>query len=560
MSLTIEQFAAQAECCRMECVAGFGGLKREVNAFSIVDTPEIGSWLHGGELVVDAGYITSEHPELRRTLVAELARHGCAGLGVKLHRYYDAVPPEYIEAGDRLDFPVFALPYEVRFCDLAYEIHKRVFEQRQSENERVSALYARLVHTISTRQDVDRTLFELAGIFGNPVLLANDRCELLALENPSPETAPLADFFPLEQGKCLFSAETMREIAQCIGRETRTHRMTLSAGGRELAVVLAAIQTGERLWGFLIVPECGAAVSGAQYRVLESICPLLALHFAWNSLSHTGDALSEFASKVLLAEDTPPATVQYLCAVNGFDCAKRRICLNIEPEHFDALPFGRRSTVRDLLRSECRRLAERHGLESYPVFFSSYFTVFLLAAPETDKASLSNAARETAQAVVRLLAEYEVPARVGVSDSSTAVERIAAGFRQSIDCIRLGRRLAPGERVYTFDDYQIYCLLSSTMSEADIRALYSDTIEPLDRFDRENHCCYVDTLEAYIKNRFNVTKTAAAMHVHRNTMIYQLDKIRELLALDMDDYENVLRIQMGIHAMRLLAHPAAQGK
>ena len=50
------------------------------------------------------------------------------------------------------------------------------------------------------------------------------------------------------------------------------------------------------------------------------------------------------------------------------------------------------------------------------------------------------------------------------------------------------------------------------------------------------------------------------MHVHRNTMIYQLDKIRELLALDMDDYENVLRIQMGIHAMRLLAHPAAQEK
>lgn len=97
MSLTIERFAAQAECCRMECVAGFGGLKREVNSFSIVDTPEIGSWLHGGELVVDAGYITSEHPELRRTLVAELARHGCAGLGVKLHRYYDAVPPEYIE-------------------------------------------------------------------------------------------------------------------------------------------------------------------------------------------------------------------------------------------------------------------------------------------------------------------------------------------------------------------------------------------------------------------------------------------------------------------------------
>lgn len=560
MALTIEQFVAQAEYCHMECVAGFGGLKREVNSFSIVDTPEIGLWLHGGELVADAGFITHDHPELRKTLVTELVQRGCAGLGVKIHRYYDAVPSEYIEAGNRLNFPIFALPYEVRFCDLAYEIHKQVFELRQSENERVSGLYARLIHTISTRQDVSRTLFELAGIFSNPILLANDRCELIAIEGMAELPIRLTDFMVIEQGKMLFSADTMREIAQCSSRELRTHRMTLHEGERTLSVVLASIQTGEQLWGFLIVPECGTAVGGLQYRVLESICPLLALHFAWDNLSYTGDSMSEFASRVLMSDETSPADVQYLCAVNGFDCTKHRICLNIAPEHFETLSFGRRNTVRDLLRSVCRRLAERYELEYYPVFFSNYFTVFLLASPETDKTTISTVARETAQEVIRLLAEYGVPAYIGVGDSSTAVERIATGFHQSIDCIRLGRRLASEERVYTFDEYQIYCLLSNTMSEADIRALYCDTIEPLDRFDRENHCCYVNTLEVYIKNRFNVTKTASEMHVHRNTMIYQLDKIRELLSLDMDDYENMLRMQMGIHAMRLIAHSTVQDK
>ena len=120
MSITVEQFIAQSQNIEFKCVAGFGGLGREVSSFSIVDTPEILNWLKGGELVVEAGYISKNFPALRANLVRDLAEKGCAGLGVKLNRYYNKLPDEFIKQGDKYDFPIFELPYETRFCDVAF--------------------------------------------------------------------------------------------------------------------------------------------------------------------------------------------------------------------------------------------------------------------------------------------------------------------------------------------------------------------------------------------------------------------------------------------------------
>ena len=46
--LTVGQFAAGFDAYPLQCVAGFTGLDRELTAFSIVDSPEILTWLLGG--------------------------------------------------------------------------------------------------------------------------------------------------------------------------------------------------------------------------------------------------------------------------------------------------------------------------------------------------------------------------------------------------------------------------------------------------------------------------------------------------------------------------------
>ena len=50
--VTVADFTSDLE--QIRCVAGFCGTNREVTSFTIIDTPEILDWLHGGEFVVDS--------------------------------------------------------------------------------------------------------------------------------------------------------------------------------------------------------------------------------------------------------------------------------------------------------------------------------------------------------------------------------------------------------------------------------------------------------------------------------------------------------------------------
>ena len=63
---------------------------------------------------------------------------------------------------------------------------------------------------------------------------------------------------------------------------------------------------------------------------------------------------------------------------------------------------------------------------------------------------------------------------------------------------------------------------------------------------------YIEILETYITNRYNISKTASDIHVHRNTMNHYLEKIQTLIPVDMTVPENMLRIQMGLYAAHIL--------
>ena len=43
---------------------------------------------------------------------------------------------------------------------------------------------------------------------------------------------------------------------------------------------------------------------------------------------------------------------------------------------------------------------------------------------------------------------------------------------------------------------------------------------------------YLETMGALIENEYNMSKAADWLHVHKNTLVYRLDKIREILNMN----------------------------
>ena len=58
-------------------------------------------------------------------------------------------------------------------------------------------------------------------------------------------------------------------------------------------------------------------------------------------------------------------------------------------------------------------------------------------------------------------------------------------------------------------------------------------------------------------NGFNVSKTATALYIHRNTLVYRLEKIRKLTGLDLRNFDDAIVFKVALMVKKYLsANPA----
>ena len=91
MAITLNQLLKKSYHGELKCVAGHKGLDKEILGVNVVDNPEIVSWLYGGELILSTGYVTKNNPSMLNTIVKDLHRKGCVGLGFKVKRYFEKI-------------------------------------------------------------------------------------------------------------------------------------------------------------------------------------------------------------------------------------------------------------------------------------------------------------------------------------------------------------------------------------------------------------------------------------------------------------------------------------
>src|SRR5688500_3183385 len=77
------------------------------------------------------------------------------------------------------------------------------------------------------------------------------------------------------------------------------------------------------------------------------------------------------------------------------------------------------------------------------------------------------------------------------------------------------------------------------------------------RYDRLRNADLLHTLRAYFRCNGNVLETADRLFLHRNSVLYRLQRIEELLQVDMKDYQVRLALGLALEMAELLQeHPA----
>jgi purine catabolism regulator len=146
------------------------------------------------------------------------------------------------------------------------------------------------------------------------------------------------------------------------------------------------------------------------------------------------------------------------------------------------------------------------------------------------------------QLATAMVEELSHPARrllVGVGNAFGATEESPSGIRHSYEqareAVRVGIALGRIEGVITFDELGLLHWLYHLPPTIQADNAYLEHISTLSSYDRERNTELVKTLETYLDHGGSLVDTAAALYIHRNTLLHRLERIKELCSLDLRD-------------------------
>ena len=96
---------------------------------------------------------------------------------------------------------------------------------------------------------------------------------------------------------------------------------------------------------------------------------------------------------------------------------------------------------------------------------------------------------------------------------------------------------------------QLYRLLMQIEHNPELIAFQEETLGPLLAY--EGGAELIRTLEAYFQHNSVLSQTAEALFIHRNTLLYRMERIGEILKLDLDKPASRLAVQLALHIHRM---------
>ena len=140
----------------------------------------------------------------------------------------------------------------------------------------------------------------------------------------------------------------------------------------------------------------------------------------------------------------------------------------------------------------------------------------------------------------------------GIGRAAESIEDVPRAYRDALQALAIARRLGGRHRVAYFGTLGVYRLLAAVSPEHELRSFYEDALGPLLAHDRKNGGELLRTLDAYLQSGGSVVETAERLHTHRNTVLYRIDRINDVLGTDARQPEQRLLLHLALRAGEVL--------
>ena len=154
-----------------------------------------------------------------------------------------------------------------------------------------------------------------------------------------------------------------------------------------------------------------------------------------------------------------------------------------------------------------------------------------------------------ASIVDALSGEYYIHSVVGIGNAVVGLRDLAKSFTEAQISIEVGKVFDTEKSVVTYDNLGIARLvyqLPATLCDTFLKEVFKRG--SIDTMDNET----LFTIQKFFENNLNVSETSRKLFVHRNTLVYRLEKIKKMTGLDLREFEDAIVFKIALMVNKYL--------
>ncbi len=464
--------------------------------------------------------------------------HDVAAAGVAAVVVSEEMGPEALAEADATSTPLILVPSDVLPGEIEKSIVSLVVDRDRMIGERVQEVYDRLLATLVEDRGSELLVGIVHEVTGKSVYLLDEHFQ------PT-----------LQAGGTRASADAVAHLRRRFWEgqaESIPDRLVSlrGAGGGDLSASLRPLILRGAVEGHLALLASRDDFGEFDYRVVERAATVLAIELAKQSavvearLRVQGDFLEELLDNPAPPTDQLEARARSL----GYDLSRPHLVFVLRPRvprggAISARQQGRFVDVtrrRLVLADVSTLLRERDGTVQ----------VLVPCPAEVDAADVAT----VTDWVERLRTDLETSLQPDAVRIAAGVGRVPdpvishhAALREATQAAEIAATMPGGATTLHFARLGALRLIFHLTGHPELDAYYADVLGPIEDYDRQHRSELVQTLEAFFHAGGNHMQAARDLHVHRNTLIYRLERIQELLGgANLEDPDTRLNLQLAL--------------
>jgi PucR family transcriptional regulator, purine catabolism regulatory protein len=530
-------------------IAGAQGLARNVESVNMMDAPDIIQYLKPNDLLLTTGYAMKDHPTALNRLVASMAHVGCAGLAIKTKRFISVVPPEVLETANFHNFPIIELSLEHSLGDIANHSLSYILEKRTDELHYALSTHKKFSQMIMQGSTIPEIIESLSQLITLPVLLVNSI--LLKVSSSSHfNQASFGSLIPHLQDQLSSLADLPLD----------THMLPLTPFldiGSEFKYPYAAlypIRTFQQE-GFLAVLTESLVLQNLEKHAIEQAANVIGLEMMKQqavkerSRRYKNEFFSDFVEGLITSEQelihrskkyNLLGHPSYMSVVAKRDGSLQSLNTTT-PLLSDGKSISERDRMYSLLKLEISKLDIQFVLFTKNVFFC-----FLLAFPTLpdDETAKDNKLLDDLKGIVsRMEEQHNLSISFGVGNPISKLTDMPISYKEALEALQSGYNTKKIRFVQPYSAKDVNNLLRMIPKE-ELRDYYAETFKTLLDVEGKERRELLKTLAVFYDTHCQLAETARVLFVHRNTVIYRLEKCEKLTGRDLSNPAESLRFRV----------------